>query len=62
MPVWLIALVVAGTAPIVVRLLANRFARQLEERTDKITAEIARRARKRAVASGAETREDGPAS
>jgi hypothetical protein len=46
----------------VVRLLANRFARQLEERTDKITAEIARRARKRAVASGAETREDGPAS
>jgi hypothetical protein len=47
MPVWLVALVVAGAAPLVVRLVVDRVTRRLEERTDKVTAEIARRARKR---------------
>ena len=47
MPIWLVALVVAGAAPLVVRLVVDRATRRLELRTDKVTAEVARRARKR---------------
>lgn len=51
MPVWLVALVLAGAAPLVVRLLGDRLARQLGDRTDKIVAELGRVARKRHAAA-----------
>lgn len=51
MPVWLVALVLAGAAPLVVRLLGDGLARRLAARTDKIAAEIGRAARKRQAAA-----------
>jgi len=62
MPVWLVALAIAGSAPLVVRLLGERWTRRLEERTDKVIAEVTRRARRSRERAKEEPIEDVKAS
>lgn len=53
--VWVVALVVAAAAPLLVRLASDRVERAVRERTEPVAAEVARSAKKRA---GRERQED----